>query len=342
MIVRSENCGDCLANRLGDQGLDVIDESTALSRGMRIARIGLLNRMPDAAFKATEEQVFGAIASHQIDGLAVEPVLVKLDDDPQAKEGSSRAENFKRYTSFSDVKEKGLDGLFFTGDNLEIMAHAGFSSEKAKTPSQRKKWSDALEPEEVDYYKALTQVADWADGNVYSSTFSCLGAHFALWHKFGLSKEIAKKQIIGKEIAKKKIFGVYDHKIVLPVSPIVEGLPGKIKAPHSRWGDVPVEAVAEVDDIEVVAVSRKAGWLLLQAANTNGGLDFYLQAHPEYDRLDLHNEYVRDKNQGRSRPVGYYRPLQPAKPENARQSWAADARRLYGNWLEFINQGMLA
>ncbi len=320
-IVLHENTpDDCLRERLVAAGVTVLDETQAERQDIRAARIGIMNNMPANSAEVTEIQLLRWIGSQT---LQIEPVLMKLDNDPRERPGASRRKIFERYTPFSQVAEQGLDGLIVTGDNLEIYAHArqglrtGFSGTSNLDIT-------ALPAEKVDYYRQLQEVMDWADQNVYSTMFSCLGAHFALRHKFGIVKQVNERR--------GKIFGVYDHEIIDPGSALVPGMNDTVRAPHSRWGDVPLAAVLGEKALNIVAANQEVGWLFLESKNQAGGTDVYVQAHPEYDRLDLHREYERDKSKGLALPTSYYRDDVPAAA-NARLTWASDGRVFHDNWI---------
>ncbi len=315
-IVLMESTPDpCLRQRLVDASIPVLGEAQAAHQDIRPARIGIMNNMPGESAAQTEIQWLRWIGSQSL--LQIEPVFMKLDDDRRDRPGSSKKELFERYKPFSQVAEQGLDGLIITGDNLEIEAHtSGFSGDPILD-------FRALPVERVHYYRQLQEVMDWADANVRSTIFSCLGAHFALRHKFDIVKQVKEDR--------GKIFGVYDHPVLLPDSPLVTGMNDTIRAPHSRWGDVPVEKILGESALSIVAASDEAGWLLLESPNRAGGTDVYLQAHPEYDRLDLHNEFERDRDTGLAIPAGYY--VGPPAAKNARLTWASDGRVLHENWI---------
>jgi homoserine O-succinyltransferase len=198
----------------------LLDEATASSQEIRPARIGLMNLMPEAAMEGTEIQWLQKLG--HIPVLQIEPVIMKFDND---RRETSRPEILKRYVPFSKAAEDGLDGLVITGDNLELRMHAEGFSAKPHEP---------LPPEEVRYYDQLTELFDWADTNVQSTIFSCLAAHFALRHRYGLVKDVRSPE-------EGKVFGVYDHQVIDPGSALATSMNDIIKAPHSRWGYVPID-----------------------------------------------------------------------------------------------------
>jgi len=90
-----------------------------------------------------------------------------------------------------------------------------------------------------------------------------------------------------------------------------------IVAPHSRWGDVPTEALLAAN-ISVLASNDKIGWLLAEDKNDAGGHDYFIQGHPEYDKYDLDAEYRRDLASGHKLPEHYYLSDDPTKVPSMR------------------------
>ena len=82
----------------------------------------------------------------------------------------------------------------------------------------------------------------------------------------------------------------------------------------------------------VLAESDEAGVYL---AITEEGKQIFVMGHPEYDRMTLHNEYMRDKNKGLpiQAPKNYYRNDHPdSRPP---LQWRSHANNLYTNWLNY-------
>lgn len=289
----------------------------AQEQDIHAARVGILNLMPGQVWRKTERLWLRHI-SHGI--LQIEPVLIKFDDDERERPGGSRHEHLKRYQPFSEVKERGLDGLIVTGDNLEVEEEADENGNRVAIPFTGEGG--------IRYAKKLGEVIDWADENVPSTIYSCLAAHFALNHKFGLKRDIAQP----------KIFGVEDHTRLETSSPFTEDMNDIIRAPHSRWGNVAPEQIKRMGGVALLAVSDRVGWLLAEGWNSAGGRDLFIQGHPEYSRYDLHDEYQRDVERGLmpALPTNYYIGNNPNAGVN--MSWKSDARALHDNWISYIYQ----
>lgn len=287
----------------------MISEAAASRQDIRPARIGLLNLMPAAAMEQTEEQWLKYI-SHTL--LQIEPILLKFDDDVRERDGSSRAKHLSRYESFSRATEQGLDGLIITGDNLEL--------DQSGLPDRRR----LLSFKDIRYADQLEAVAWYARKNIFSTIYSCLASHFALYAFHGLERSIGQD----------KVFGVYSHKVPSGASSeMIMNMNDEIVAPHSRWGDVPTTALLAAN-ISVLASNDQIGWLLAEDKNDAGGHDYFIQGHPEYDKYDMDREYRRDQASGQKLPENYYLSQDPAKGPH--MGWATDARALHSNWIASI------
>lgn len=293
---------DCLYRNLHESGALLISAEAATHQDIRPARIGLLNLMPAAAMQSTEVQWLRHMSQTV---LQVEPILIKFDDDPRDEQGRSRRDLLARYTPFADIVDQGLDGLVITGDNLELRPTTS--------------GPDLLPFEDIMYAEQLREVCDWARENVHSTIYSCLASHFILNHLYGIDRQLADS----------KVFGVFEHQVLAdPKSQFTQNLDDIIRAPHSRWGDIPTEQLKKVG-VAVLAASDQIGWLLAQDANSTGGLDLFIQGHPEYGKHDLQAEHLRD-GASHPEPANYYN---QAKPQ---LTWANDARALHANWIESI------
>lgn len=292
-----------LHERLIEAGATVMSQSQAAGQDIRPARIALLNLMPADAMERTETQWLRYM-SHSI--LQIEPVLLKFDDDPRERAGASRADVLSHYQPFGEAADSKIDGLIVTGDNLELR-----NDSDSDAP-------ELLPFDDISYASQLRHVIDWARSNVHSTIYSCLASHFAMDHLYGVEREVGRT----------KTFGVYKHRVShTTASELTAGMDDSIRAPHSRWGNIPTAALGETA-IGVLASNSKIGWLLAQDTNNAGGHDVYIQGHPEYDRLDLRAEHLRDGGADLGKPAGYY-----SRSGQPRLTWANDARALHDNWI---------
>lgn len=203
------------------------------------------------------------------------------------------------YTTFDQVNQKRFDGMIITGAPVEQM-----------------------EFEQVDYWKELTDIMDWSKAHVTSTLHICWGAQAALYHHFGMEKHILSE----------KLFGIYEHHVSNRKIPLVRGFDDSFMAPHSRHTQVRSEDIHNCEALMVLAESDEAGVYL---AITEEGKQIFVMGHPEYDRMTLHNEYMRDKNKGLTiqAPKNYYRNDHPeSRPP---LQWRSHANNLYTNWLNY-------
>jgi homoserine O-succinyltransferase len=128
------------------------------------------------------------------------------------------------------------------------------------------------------------------------------------------------------------MFGVYRHHVMNRKIPLVRGFDDYFYAPHSRHTQIKTKDIEAQKELTVLAKSREAGVFL--AINQTGS-QIFVMGHPEYDRLTLHNEYMRDKNKGLpiDLPVNYYPDNDPTK--RPMLQWRSHGNILYANWLNY-------
>ena len=203
------------------------------------------------------------------------------------------------YTTFEYVESKRFDGMIITGAPVEQMDF-----------------------EQVDYWEELKQIMEWSKTHVTSTLHICWGAQAALYYHFGMKKHLLPE----------KLFGIYEHHVLNRKVPLVRGFDDYFMAPHSRHTQVRSEDIHNCKELTVLAESDEAGVYL---AMTKEGRQIFVMGHPEYDRVTLHNEYMRDKNKGLpiQVPKNYYRNDDPTtKPP---LQWRSHANNFYTNWLNY-------
>lgn len=203
------------------------------------------------------------------------------------------------YNTFSEIKGKKYDGLIITGAPVEQFSF-----------------------EEVDYWDELCEIMEWSKTHVTSTFHICWGAQAGLYYHFGLQKELLSE----------KLFGIFSHKVENRTVPLVRGFDDEFMAPHSRHTTVSSEAIHACKDLTVLAESEEAGVLL---AIANEGKQIFVMGHLEYDRITLHNEYMRDKEKGLAIqvPKNYYAEDDCTIRPNLQ--WRAHCNNLYTNWLNY-------
>ena len=205
----------------------------------------------------------------------------------------------KFYVTFDEVKDRTFDGLIITGAPVEL-----------------------LDFEEVDYWEELKEIMEWSKTHVTSTMNLCWGAQAALYYHYGIQKHETQK----------KIFGVFKHRVSNRKIPLVRGFDDVFLAPHSRHTTVYREDLLATGKILILAESADAGVFL---AMDEDGSQVFVMGHPEYDRVTLHNEYMRDRAKGLEidKPQNYYiNDDETIRPE---LQWRSHANNLYTNWLNY-------
>lgn len=205
----------------------------------------------------------------------------------------------KFYYTFDQVKNRKFDGLIITGAPVEQMEY-----------------------EEVDYWKEFEEICEWTKTNVTSTMHLCWGAQAGLYYHYGIPKYPLSE----------KMFGLFNHHVLNRKVPLVRGFDDYFLAPHSRHTEVRREDIDKHPELTVLAESDEAGVYLLMDTD---GKKIFVMGHPEYDRVTLHNEYMRDKNKGLpiKLPKNYY----PNDDCTIRPNlqWRSHANNLYTNWLNY-------
>ena len=229
--------------------------------------------------------------------LQIDVVFVALESHESTHTSLSHLNKF--YMSFADIKEQNFDGLIITGAPVEQMEY-----------------------EEVDYWPEISQIMEWSKTHVTSTLHLCWGAQAGLYYHYGIPKRALDK----------KMFGVYRHKVMNRKIPLVRGFDDYFYAPHSRHTEVRREDIEKHPGLTILAESQEAGVFLV--INEDGS-QIFVMGHPEYDRVTLHKEYMRDKEKGLpiEKPVNYY----PDDDENQKPllQWRSHGNILYANWLNY-------
>ena len=229
--------------------------------------------------------------------LQVDVVFVNVSSHKSKNTSTSHLNKF--YVSFEEIKDQRFDGFIITGAPVEQMPFV-----------------------EVDYWEELKEIMEWTKTHVTSTMHLCWGAQAGLYYHYGIEKVQLDE----------KVFGVFEHRVKNRKTPLVRGFDDVFYAPHSRHTTVPTEAIESEEQLIILAESEEAGVFLTMSLD---GKQIFVMGHPEYDRVTLNNEYMRDKNKGLeiALPKNYYpddnfenRPL---------LTWRSHANNLYTNWVNY-------
>lgn len=229
--------------------------------------------------------------------LQVDVIFVNVSSHESKNTSTSHLNKF--YVPFSDIKNQRFDGFIITGAPVEKMPF-----------------------EEVDYWEELKEIMEWTKTHVTSTLHLCWGAQAGLYYHYGIDKVPLDA----------KMFGVFPHRVKNRKTPLVRGFDDIFLAPHSRHTTVPKEAIAKEERLIILAESEEAGVFLTMAEE---GKQIFVMGHPEYDRVTLHNEYMRDKGKGLeiALPKNYY-PNDDCENKPL-LNWRAHANNLYSNWIDY-------
>ena len=277
---------------LEGENIFVMTEYRAMHQDIRPLNLLILNLMPTKI--ATETQLLRKFSNTPLQ-IQVE-LLQTISHDAQNVD-RSHLESF--YTSYDQIKDKNYDGLVITGAPVEN-----------------------LDFETVDYWEELCQIMEWSKTHVHSTLHICWGAQAGLYYHYGIPKYALPQ----------KLFGVFDHRVLKPSSPLVRGFDDRFYAPHSRHTEVLEEDIRKVPGLEVLAVSEEAG---VFAVKTEDSRQFFLLGHLEYDRNTLAQEYWRDVDRGLDIqvPRHYFPNDDPNQTPIVR--WRSAGQLIYTNWLNY-------
>ena len=274
------------------ENIFVMDEERAIHQDIRPLRVAILNLMPTKI--ATETQLLRLLSNS---ALQVEVTL--LHTATHDSKNTDAEHLLTHYLTFNDVRHEKFDGLIVTGAPVEQMRF-----------------------EEVDYWKELTRIFDWAETNVESTLYICWGAQAGLYHRYRVPKYDLPH----------KMFGVYEHRLLARTESLLRGFDDIFLAPHSRHTEIRRADVEKIGDLNILAESDEAGLYIL---GTKDGRHIFVTGHSEYDPLTLKGEYDRDVSKGLPIhvPQNYYPNNDPAQIPNVR--WRGHANLLFSNWLNY-------
>ncbi|TCK17955.1 homoserine O-succinyltransferase [Thiogranum longum] len=240
--------------RLKQEGTRVLAPNRASQQDIRELHIGLLNMMPDAALAATERQFFRLVGeSNPIAQFYVHPFT--LPELERGKEAQAYIDAY--YEPFEKIRDEGLDALIITGANV-VGPRLG----------------------DQPFWEPLKAVVDWSFEHVTSTLCSCLATHAVLQFRHN------KVRVPQDD----KVWGVFPHRVVDKLHPLVNDVNTRFDVPHSRWNAVTPEQFRDAG-LHVLVESEVGVHL---ATSADGLRVVFFQGHPEYDTVSLLKEYKRE------------------------------------------------
>ncbi|MDR2392808.1 MAG: homoserine O-succinyltransferase [Treponema sp.] len=283
-------------NALREEHVFVMADVRALHQDIRPLKVAIVNLMPTTL--DTEIQLLRLLSNSP---LQVDIRFLRMGSHESHNAPPGHLERF--YTPSECITHERFDGLIITGAPVETLAF-----------------------EEVDYWKELTTVLDYAAKNVWSTLHICWGAQAGLYHRYGIPKRNLSQ----------KLFGIFPHKVVHERRMILfHGFDDEFLAPQSRHTESDQKAIAATPALTIQSKAEEAGAFIVTARE---GREIYVTGHLEYDPLTLDREYRRDLSRGLpiQVPKHYYPDDDPAKTPVVR--WRAHAHLFFSNWLNFVYQ----
>ena len=278
---------------LKSENIFVMDSQQASTQDIRPLRIVILNLMP---LKITTETDLIRLLSNT--PLQIEVDFLKISGHISKNTPVEHMRTF--YKDFSTLRNENYDGMIITGAPVEQMPF-----------------------EEVDYWKEVSEILDWARTHVTSTLYICWAAQAGLYHFYGVPKYPLPQ----------KMFGIFKHKVYDHQNPIFRGFDDEFYVPHSRHTEVRKSDIEKVPELTLLSESEESGVYMVMA---RGGREFFITGHSEYSPYTLDTEYRRDLDKGLpiEMPLNYYRNNDPKEGPLVR--WRGHANLLFSNWLNYF------
>jgi homoserine O-succinyltransferase len=280
------------ATVLERENVFVMSDQKAQHQDIRPLKILLLNLMPKKI--ETEIHIIRMLSNTP---LQVDLELMRIHDKPSKNTSIEHMETF--YKDFDGVKNNKYDGMIITGAPL-----------------------GAVPFEDVEFWSEMVRVMDWTRTHITSTLYLCWAVQAAMHHFYNITKRVMDK----------KVSGVYPHRLLKPLSPIVRGFDDLFYSPHSRYAEISLDALNAHPELEVISDSEQVGAYLVARKD---GREVFVIGHSEYEPQCLKDEYERDIAAG----------INPAIPENyfpnddpSQQpivTWKSHGNLLFANWLNY-------
>lgn len=241
--------------RLREMGQEILTLDEALRQDIRELHVGLLNMMPDAALRITEQQFMRLVGnSNRIAQFYVHPF--SIPGLPRSAETQAYIETY--YTTFEQIQAEGLDALIITGANVA---------------------NPSLDQE--PFWEPLKEVIGWATEHVTSVLCSCLSTHALVKFLYGIERQRLPR----------KRWGVFPHRVAHKGHPLLRGINTRFDVVHSRYNEISRVHV-EKAGLPILVDSERAGVHML--VSPDHFRIVYFQGHPEYDHNSLLKEFKRE------------------------------------------------
>ena len=229
--------------------------------------------------------------------LQIEVDFLKIHNRESKHTPAAHMQSF--YSEFNKIKQNNYDGMLFTGAPL-----------------------GKLDFEDVNYWKCIQDVMDWSQQHVTSVMFFCWAAHAALFHLYGVNRKILSQKRVG----------VFKHEKSIDHVPLLCGFDDEFFVPHSRNAEIELNDLKKHENLHLLASSNKAGAYLVASKDNK---NVFVLGHPEYQKLTLKQEYLRDQKSGiiSPKPENYF-PSDDIDAEPV-MNWSGHGNLLISNWLNY-------
>ncbi|MDR0530573.1 MAG: homoserine O-succinyltransferase [Oscillospiraceae bacterium] len=275
------------------ENIFVMTQERAMRQDIRPLRIVILNLMPTKI--ETETQLLRLLSNSP---LQVDVELLQMATHTSKNTTPEHLLEF--YKTFGEIQNNRYDGMIITGAPVEQLPF-----------------------EQVDYWPELCEIFRWTSHHVWSTFHICWGAQAGLYFHHGVPKyQLAQK-----------LSGVYSHRLMDPIHPLVRGMDDEYLAPHSRYTEVRRQDIRAVPALQLISYSEEAGVHLVCDSDCR---NIYATGHSEYDRETLAKEYFRDVKRGLAPhvPHHYFPDDDPCRMPQMR--WRSAANLLFANWLNYF------
>lgn len=264
----------------------------ALKQDIRPLRIGILNIMPRA--EEYETSVLFPLGRTLIQ---IEPVWLRLKTHSYNSTDQSHLDRL--YVTFEQaVAEKHIDGLIVTGAPVE-----------------------EIDFSEVSYWDEIAEILTYARKNISSTLGMCWG---------GLA--LAKSMGIEKSPYREKLFGVFETRNIDRDHRITGELDDVFCCPQSRHSGIPDEVLEKERDkgtLNLLAHSEDAGYVIFESSDRRFLIHL---GHPEYEASRVVDEFIRDREKGRT-DVVRPRNMDVNHPTNR---WRGHCFEFYAQWIKYV------
>ena len=277
---------------LEKENIFVMSDKRAATQDIRPLKIAIVNLMPTK--EVTETQLLRLLGNTP---LQIEISLVRMENHNSKNTDEGYLDKF--YIPSTELFNHKYDGMIITGAPVE-----------------------QLEFEDVDYWKELCSIMDYARNHVYSTLYLCWGSFAGLYHHYGVPKHGLDR----------KMSGIFMNERCVNGDPLLRGFDDTFPIPQSRHTTLYKEEVLKCKDLVILAESAEAGVTIIKSRDNR---EVFMTGHLEYDTLTLAQEFYRDTDKGMKVPLpkNYF----PTNNVNRMPTsyWRATAHLFYSNWLNY-------